>query len=346
MGGLDEAVAVMRRLREPGGCPWDAEQTHASLVTYLLEEAHELVEAIEAGSDDDVREELGDVLLQVLFHAEIARGDGRFDIDDVGRELAVKLRHRHPHVFGGAEVAGTDEVVANWDALKRAEKPHRESALDGIPATLPSLALAQKTLQRARRAGLVDDAASESMAEEQVGDALLHLVRQASAHGIDAERAMRQATRSLQDELRATERRASGVLPPLDAPASGWPVSAKAVVLHEGRCLLGRNDRDEWELLGGRVEPGETPTEAVLREVAEESGLAVRIDRPLLVEPFEPIEGRAVLVAAFACALVDDAVLTVSAEHREVAWHALDGLDDLCLPAIYRAAIALARDAA
>lgn len=214
MSGLDEAVEVMRTLRAPGGCPWDAEQTHASLVTYLVEEAHELVEAIEAGTDDDVREELGDVLLQVLFHAEIARGEGRFDIDDVAHGLATKLRSRHPHVFAGVEVEGAAEVVANWDALKRAEKPHRESALDGIPPSLPALALAQKTLQRARRAGLVDDEPGAPMSEAALGEAVLTLVRQASAQGLDAERALRTATRSLQSALRERERSGADGLGP------------------------------------------------------------------------------------------------------------------------------------
>lgn len=212
MSAFDELVAVMARLRAPGGCPWDAEQTHASLVPYVIEEAHELAEAIEAGDDDHVREELGDVLLQVVFHADIARADGRFGIDDVARGLAEKLRRRHPHVFGDVAVDGVDEVVANWDALKRAEKPERESALDGIPPSLPALARAQKVVRRAHRAGVplpVADAshaaARDAVTEESLGSALLAIVRSASERGLDAERALRGATRALEQELRARE---------------------------------------------------------------------------------------------------------------------------------------------
>lgn len=208
--GLEDAVEVMRRLRAPGGCPWDAEQTHASLVPYAIEEVHELVEAVEAGTDDDVREELGDVLLQVLFHAEIARQDGRFDIDDVAAGLAAKLRSRHPHVFADTEVDGASDVVANWDALKRAEKPHRESALDGIPPTLPALALADKTLRRAQRAGLaapVSASDADPATEAELGEALLAIVERAGARGLDAERALRGAVRARAAALRAAESR-------------------------------------------------------------------------------------------------------------------------------------------
>ncbi|GEK81054.1 MazG family protein [Agrococcus baldri] len=214
MSELDDLVAVMARLRGPGGCPWDAEQTHASLVPYVIEEAHELAEAIEAaeGADGDahLREELGDVLLQVVFHADIARAEGRFDIDDVARTLAEKLRRRHPHVFADSAVDGVDEVVANWDAIKRAEKPERGSALDGIPVSLPALARAEKLLSRARRAGLepaqpqgADASAPET--EDALGRALLALVRGAADRGQDAERALRGATRALEAELRAQE---------------------------------------------------------------------------------------------------------------------------------------------
>ncbi|WP_072314170.1 MazG family protein [Agrococcus sp. Marseille-P2731] len=221
--GLDELLAVMARLRAPGGCPWDAEQTHASLAPYAIEEAHELAEAIEAAAGDPaadahLREELGDVLLQVVFHADIARVEGRFDVDDVARTLIEKLRRRHPHVFADTEVEGVGEVVANWDAIKRAEKPERESAFDGIPASLPALARAQKLLGRAQRAGLEpaleplgapatepEEDASAHDAEAHLGRALLAMVRRASADGLDAERALRGATRELERELRERE---------------------------------------------------------------------------------------------------------------------------------------------
>lgn len=210
MSELDDLVAVMARLRAPGGCPWDAEQTHASLVPYAIEEAHELAEAIEAGDDDHLREELGDVLLQVVFHADIARADGRFDLDDVARTLAEKLRRRHPHVFADTAVDGVADVIANWDAIKRAEKPERDSALDGVPVSLPALARAEKVLSRATRAGLTPsaDAVADAAApdtEEALGRALLGMVRAAAAAGLDAERALRGATRELEAALRAQE---------------------------------------------------------------------------------------------------------------------------------------------
>lgn len=209
LDGLDDLVALVARLRRPGGCPWDAEQTHESLVTYLVEEAYELVDAIETGDVAGIREELGDVLYQVLFHADIAAVDEGFDIADVARDTAAKMRSRHPHVFGDAHVSGVDDVVASWDALKRAEKSQRESALDGIPPGLPALALAQKTLQRARKGGLVtppDPEASAPTTEAELGAALLAIVEQAGAHGLDAERALRLAVRERDAALRAQER--------------------------------------------------------------------------------------------------------------------------------------------
>ncbi|ERG64969.1 hypothetical protein L332_11010 [Agrococcus pavilionensis RW1] len=215
MTALDELVAVMARLRGPGGCPWDGEQTHASLAPYVIEEAHELVEAIEAGDDEHLREELGDVLLQVVFHADIARAEGRFDLEGVARALTEKLRRRHPHVFADVAVDGVGDVVANWDAIKRAEKPERDSALDGIPASLPALARAEKVIRRAGRAGLAlpEETATDASApetEDELGRALLALARGAAERGLDAERALRTATRELEQRLRDAEAAASG----------------------------------------------------------------------------------------------------------------------------------------
>ncbi|WP_307864314.1 MazG family protein [Agrococcus sp. TF02-05] len=215
MIALDELVAVMARLRGPGGCPWDGEQTHASLAPYVIEEAHELVEAIEAGDDEHLREELGDVLLQVVFHADIARAEGRFDLEGVARALTEKLRRRHPHVFADVAVDGVGDVVANWDAIKRAEKPERDSALDGIPASLPALARAEKVIRRAGRAGLAlpEETATDASGpetEDELGRALLALARGAAERGLDAERALRTATRELEQRLRDAEAAASG----------------------------------------------------------------------------------------------------------------------------------------
>jgi len=163
--GLLDAVAVMDRLRSPGGCPWDAEQTHASLAPFLLEEAYEAYQAIEDADPRELREELGDVLMQVVFHARVAAeaaggdvdaGGSRFDVDQVAAVLVDKLVRRHPHVFGDVDVADADEVVTNWDAIKTAEKGRR-SVTEGVPLTQPALALAAKLQQRARKIGIPAD---------------------------------------------------------------------------------------------------------------------------------------------------------------------------------------------
>jgi len=162
---LQEAIAVMDTLRSEGGCPWDREQTHASLAPYAVEEAHEVAEAAESGDREELIEELGDLLLQVLFHARVgAEGSlGRpFDLEDVAATLVAKLRRRHPHVFARSEARTSAEVTARWDVIKAQEK-QRESVLDGIPAGLPALARTQKMLSRAERAGI--DVATDAMAE-------------------------------------------------------------------------------------------------------------------------------------------------------------------------------------
>jgi len=159
IAALADLVDVMDRLRSPGGCPWDAEQTHESLLPYAVEEVFEVVEAVETGDRAALLEELGDLLLQVVFHARVAaeHPTDPFGIDDVAAGVAAKLRRRHPHVFGDVEVSGSAEVHTNWERIKKAEKS-RESALDGIPAGMPALARAEKVAGRARRAGLaVDD---------------------------------------------------------------------------------------------------------------------------------------------------------------------------------------------
>lgn len=151
-----DLVEVMDRLRSPGGCPWDAEQTHASLAPYAVEEAYELADAIEGGIRSDIVDELGDVLLQVVFHARVGQdGPSPFDIDDVARGIVTKLRRRHPHVFDGVDVSGAAEVETNWDAIKAAEKPDRTGPLDGIPAGMPPLERAVKVAARLDRAGLL-----------------------------------------------------------------------------------------------------------------------------------------------------------------------------------------------
>ena len=206
---LLDLVAVMDRLRSPGGCPWDARQTHASLLRYLVEESYEVVDAVENGTREELRDELGDLLLQVVFHARVAAEDPAegFDVDDVAGAIVAKLVRRHPHVFDG-EVAAED-LQARWDAIKATEKP-RASVLDGIPLQLPALARADKVLGRLQRAGLAGPApgVGERLDEEAVGERLLELVRTAQAAGVDPEAALRTATRRL--ERAAREREAGG----------------------------------------------------------------------------------------------------------------------------------------
>ncbi|MCX7521832.1 MazG family protein [Microbacterium sp. STN6] len=210
---LDELVAITARLRAPGGCPWDADQTHASLVQYLVEETYELIDAIETGTRDDMIEELGDVLYQVLFHADIAAHTAGedFDIQDVAQHMTAKMVGRHPHVFGDRKAETAADVVGFWEDLKRDEKPHRTSVLDGIPQSMPALALADKLLGRAQKVGLLE-AGDEAGAgpfllesEDELGPLLLAIVAGAKARGLDAERALRTSLRELQAEIREAE---------------------------------------------------------------------------------------------------------------------------------------------
>ena len=201
--GLERLAEVMHALRRE--CPWDARQTHASLVTYLVEEAAEVVEAIETASGDDhLREELGDLLLQVYFHAEIASEDGRFTLDDVAHGIAGKLVARHPYVFSDAAVP--DDLNATWEARKREEKGRR-SALDGIPP-LATLARAGKVVSRARSHGVAVSLPDAPVTADEVGEGVLTLVARAQATGVDADQAVRAAVRSLEDAVRSAERSA------------------------------------------------------------------------------------------------------------------------------------------
>ncbi|TQF03678.1 MazG family protein [Kitasatospora acidiphila] len=209
---LLDLVAVMDRLRSPGGCPWDAEQTHDSLVKYLVEEAYELVEAIEEGDRATLREELGDVLLQVFFHSRIGEehAEDPFSIDDVAGDIVDKLVYRHPHVFADSDAETTDQVEANWEALKAAEKQDRESVLDGVPSGLPALAYAAKLVSRVRRADFtgVPDAPYElpaELTEESAGALLLAVVQRAHDARVDPDAALRRAARGYRAAVRAAE---------------------------------------------------------------------------------------------------------------------------------------------
>ena len=194
MSRLLELVAVMDRLRRE--CPWDREQTHRSLARYLLEETYETLEAVDSGDLDHLREELGDLLLQVYFHARIASerspAEGGFDLEDVAGGIVDKLVHRHPHVFAGLEVADADEVDRNWEALKAAEK-RRTGLLEGVPTALPALAFADKALGRLARAGRAPELPAS--AGGPLGEELLALVARARAEGLDPEQELRDAVR-------------------------------------------------------------------------------------------------------------------------------------------------------
>jgi XTP/dITP diphosphohydrolase len=196
---LLDLVAVMDRLRSPGGCPWDAQQTHASLVPYLIEESHEAVEAIESGDRAHMTEELGDVLLQVVFHARVAQEDPQapFGIDDVAAGIVEKLVRRHPHVFAGVDADSAAQVSANWEQIKAVEKAGRTSVLEGIPAGLPALARADKAASRLERAGL-SALAGEAAEGPDLGARLMALVLEARARGEDPEAALRAVVRSLE----------------------------------------------------------------------------------------------------------------------------------------------------
>ncbi|PFG32440.1 XTP/dITP diphosphohydrolase [Sanguibacter antarcticus] len=208
---FDDLVAVMDRLRSPGGCPWDAAQTHASLARHALEEAYELVETLETDDRAGMREELGDLLLQVVFNARVAHEHERepFGIDDVVRDLTAKLVRRHPHVFADETYVDDASLTARWDAIKQEEKA-RTSCLDGVPLAQGALSRAQKVLSRAGRAGLAPTAALSlgvvvGDGAADVGAALLELVRHAAAVGVDAEGALREASRQVEAQVREAE---------------------------------------------------------------------------------------------------------------------------------------------
>jgi XTP/dITP diphosphohydrolase len=191
---------IMARLRSDDGCPWDREQTHESLEVHLLEEAHEVLEAIDRNElDAELLEELGDVLLQVAFHARIAEQDGRFDLASVADGISGKLIHRHPHVFGETQVADAAEVLRNWESIKAAEKT-RDDPFEDIPKSLPGLLVAFKTQKRAARLGWHAEASEAearvtgALASGSIGEALFWLVAVARAAGSDPETALLRAT--------------------------------------------------------------------------------------------------------------------------------------------------------
>jgi uncharacterized protein YabN with tetrapyrrole methylase and pyrophosphatase domain len=209
----NELLDIMAKLRSPKGCPWDREQTHMTLRFHAVEEVYELIDAIEAGDDHEMAEELGDLLLQVVFHCQLASERGVFDFDGVARRIAQKLIRRHPHVFGETKVKDVDEVWANWEKIKRAEKQgtkhERASALDGIPKHLPALLRAEKLLKKARKAKLLSGGgvAKTRVSKTALAKQLFELASIAQMRGWNAEDLLRAETKKQERRLRAQERR-------------------------------------------------------------------------------------------------------------------------------------------
>ena len=226
MESFDDLLRIMARLRAPGGCPWDREQTHASIRKYVIEEAYEVAEAIDHDDPTELCTELGDLLLQVVFHAEMAREAGRFSIDDVCRAIADKMRRRHPHVFGDVTVAGAGEVVRNWEEIKARERGEAASAIDGVPRALPALQRAERIGDKASRVGfdwpdvagvarkldeergeLAEAIASGERAriEAELGDLLLAAANLARKLDVEPEQALSRSLDRFEGRFRAVE---------------------------------------------------------------------------------------------------------------------------------------------
>ncbi len=212
---IDELLAIMAKLRSPEGCPWDREQDHMSLRFHAVEEVYELMDAIEAHDDQELEEELGDLLLQVVFHCQLAQERGAFDFERVSRRIVNKLIHRHPHVFGRKKLKDAAAVLRQWEQLKRAEKQGtrqaRASALDGIPKHLPALMRASELVKKARRAGVLDAVPGRpnSKTKADLGRDLFTLVEEAQQRGWNAEALLRAESRKRERTLRQRERAAA-----------------------------------------------------------------------------------------------------------------------------------------
>ncbi len=222
----EELRAVVARLRAPDGCPWDREQTHASLRPYVIEEAYEVLAVLDAGDTQHLPEELGDLLLQIVLHTQLAEEAGEFDMADVLEGLTQKLIRRHPHVFGDVKLETADQVNRQWDELKRGERQPDDSALANVPPAMPALAYAQTLLRRAETAGFawpkredvlekldeelreLADATSPQEAAAELGDLLLNVANYARYLGIDAEEALREASHKFRRRFTAVESRA------------------------------------------------------------------------------------------------------------------------------------------
>ncbi len=230
MHQFDELVLIMKTLHSPGGCPWDREQTHESLKPYLIEEAYEVLDAIDSGSDEHLTEELGDVLLQVVFHTQIASSEGRFTIEDVIGGIIDKLKRRHPHVFGDTAVKDSGEVIKNWEEIKRKEKREKKSGgsvLDGLPEMLPALIKARRIQEKVSRVGFDWEKSGDIMLkieeelaelkdagarqdkddiEEEIGDLLFSVANFARFISVCPEDALRKTIDKFQKRFQYIER--------------------------------------------------------------------------------------------------------------------------------------------
>ncbi|OGO08047.1 MAG: nucleoside triphosphate pyrophosphohydrolase [Chloroflexi bacterium RBG_13_57_8] len=224
MDKFETLVGIIARLRAPDGCPWDKEQTHRTLRANLLSECYEVLEALDNGDPKELCEELGDLLLQIVLHAQIAKDSGEFEIGDVISGIAAKIVRRHPHIFGSKKVSSADEVMHNWEALKREERKEGASALDGVPRGMPALAYAYEISRRAVRLGFeweniegvidklaeeikeIKDSRSRREKESEYGDLLFTLVNVARWEGIDPESALREANRKFYQRFSTMEK--------------------------------------------------------------------------------------------------------------------------------------------
>jgi MazG family protein len=219
---IDRLRDIVAKLRAPDGCPWDREQTHQTLKAHLLEECHEVIDAIDEGDNAGLQEELGDLLLQVVLHSQMASEEGRFDLDRVADVISDKLVRRHPHVFGPNRLPDSEAVLKQWDVIKRDEKKERKSILDGIPKALPALARAQKLQARAARIGFDWNKAAEALAKvreeveeihlapadivgEEIGDLLFAVVNFARKNRLDAEQALAAANAKFRRRFQSME---------------------------------------------------------------------------------------------------------------------------------------------
>ena len=208
---IEDLLKVMARLRSPTGCPWDREQDHESLRFHAVEEVYELMDAIEAGDDHEMLEELGDLLLQIVFHSQLAQERGAFNFEQVARHITEKLVHRHPHVFSGVKVKDVDQVWANWEKIKHAEKHGtrhaRPSALDGIPKHLPALLRAEKLMKKARKAGLLSaqPQAGRKQTKTKLAKEIFALAESAQRRGWSAEELLRAEVQRTERILRRKE---------------------------------------------------------------------------------------------------------------------------------------------